>query len=154
MNKVKYFYRDEEAPKTNSPNHIGVNAIISYEDKYLLEYRKDNSSWGFLGGGLNSDESIKEGVIREVYEESGILLKEKDLEFYKIYDDPSRIVSYPDGNIKRIISIVFYTSLKTKPMLTISDESIKLKFFNKEELENISIAKTHIPILKDLLRGD
>ena len=46
MRKAKFYYRDKNAPKPNKPNHIGTCAIISYENKILMEYRTDSDYWG------------------------------------------------------------------------------------------------------------
>ncbi len=38
MIEAKFYYKNENAPKPNKPNHIGVCAIIKYKNKILLEY--------------------------------------------------------------------------------------------------------------------
>lgn len=151
MGKAKFYYKDKNAPKPNRPNHIGTNAFIEYDNMLLLEHRSDNDSWGIIGGGLKIDESLKSGIIREVREETSILLKDDDLEFYKIYDDPSRIASYPDGNILRIITVVYRVKLHELPSLVCSEESKELKFFTKNEIKNIHIVESHMPIIEDFL---
>lgn len=151
MKNAIFYYQDKDAPKPNKPNHIGTSVFIQYQDKLLLEHRKDSDTWAVIGGGLNIDESLIEGAIREVKEETGILLDKKDLEFYKIYDDPTRIASYPDGNIMRIITVVYQAFLNELPNTICSSESRELKFFSRQELKDIVISATHIPIIEDYL---
>ena len=81
----------------------------------------------------------------------GIRIKAEDLSLYKIYDDPSRIAHYPDGNILRVITVVYKIILQKKPQLLCSSESKELRFFTKDELKEITVAKTHIPIVEDYL---
>ena len=152
--KAKFYYRNENAPKPNRPNHIGTSVIIEDNGEILLEHRVDSDTWSVIGGGLNVDETLVQGAIREVYEETGLKLKEDDLSLYQIYDDPSRIAHYLDGNILRVITVVYRVLMKEKPQLTCSTESKELKFFSKAEFEKLSIAETHIPIITDFMNED
>lgn len=125
--------------------------IIEYCDKILMEHRKDSETWAIIGGGLWIDETLYECAKREVLEETGIQLFDKMVEFYKIYDDPSRIASYPNGNVLRVITIVYRVKLTVLPSLRCSNKSKELRFFSKNELQSIKVANTHIPIIQDYI---
>lgn len=154
MKEAKFFYNDKYAPVPNRPNHIGVSVFIVNKDKLLLEYRKDSDLWAVVGGGLKIDENLKDCAVREVYEETGINVDTQKLIFYKIYDNPTRIASYPDGNILRVITVTFiYKSENENIILKCSEESKELKFFSKEEVRSLNIAKTHFPLIEDFLNG-
>jgi len=149
MGQAKFYYRDKNAPKPNKPNHIGVNAIIEYSGKLLLEHRADSECWGLIGGGLEMDECLVDGIIREIKEETGLDICKNQLALYKIFDDPTRIAYYPDGNVLRIISVVYLLKLTQAFELKCSCESRELKYFTIEEIKNLSIAKIHMPILEN-----
>lgn len=149
MKQTKYYYQDADAPKPNIRNYIGTNTLIDYRGRLLLEHRTDNNSWGIIGGGLEAGESLLQGAIREVREETGLLLSEEDLTFLKIYDDPSLIAEYPDGNILRIITVVYTVKLNQLPRLVCSEESRELKFFSENEIMHLDIVKSHQPILEE-----
>ena len=100
---------------------------------------------------MKEDESFIECVLRETKEETGMDVNEKEMELYKIYDDPSIIISYPDGNIFRSIMVVYRIRLTESQKLICSEESKELRFFTKEELQKVKIVETHIPILEDYL---
>lgn len=153
MSTAKFYYKDSNAPKPNKPNHIGTNAIIEYENMILLEHRSDNDSWGFVGGGLKINESLKQCLVREVKEETGILIGEEELKLYKIFDDPTRIASYADGNILRIITVVYKCKLNKVPNLVCSEESRELKFFLVDEIQNLHIVESHRPIVDEFIKG-
>jgi len=142
-----FYYNDPKAPSPNKPNHIGVNAIIIYNNHILLEKRTDSNSWGLIGGGVKINESLEDALIREVLEETSIKLE--NFSFFNVYSDPSRIVEHPDGNILRIISIVYTSILLTPPNLSISSESLDVDFFSSTDIKNIPIVPTHKQILKD-----
>ena len=154
MKKAQFYYKDAHAPKPNKPDLIGSTILIEYQNKLLLEYRADSERYAIIGGSLKSNESLMDCAIREVREETGIDLAGYPVNFYKIYDDPSIIISYPDGNIFRSIMIVYRVKLSTEPDLVCSEESRKLCFFAKEEIRNVSIVETHLPILQDYLKEE
>ena len=83
--------------------------------------------------------------------ETSIYFNKDMVDLFKIYDDPSIIIRYPDGNIYRSIMFVYYLKLLEQPNLVVSEESRELRFFSQTELENIKIVETHIPILQDYL---
>jgi len=61
-----------------------VGCVMQHEDKILLLLRSaketDPSLWGIPAGKVEKDESDVDAVVREVYEETNIQLKETDLE--------------------------------------------------------------------------
>lgn len=149
MGKARFYYKNTNAPKPNKPNHIGATILIFYKGKVLLESRADSNRWAFIGGGLFLDETLMDCVIRETIEETGLQLQNSDIVFKKLFDDPSIIIEYPDGNIFRSIMAVYQTNLVNMPELQCSNESNELKCFSPDELKNIKIVETHIPILKE-----
>lgn len=148
MQQAQFYYRDKDAPKPKG-NRIGTCVLIEYDRKLLLEHRTDSDTWAVIGGGLKVGERFVEGVIREAFEETGLELQEEQMELYNIYDDPSRIASYPDGNVWRIITVVYRVRLTESLKLICSEESRELRFFTKEELREVKVAATHIPIVEE-----
>jgi len=148
MAQAQFYYRDENAPQPNG-NRIGTCVLLECDGKLLLEHRADSDTWAVIGGGLKVGERFVEGAIREVLEETGLVIKEEQLELYQIYDDPSRIASYPDGNVWRIITVVYRVRLTELPELLCSEESRELRFLGREELQEVKVAATHIPIVEE-----
>ena len=151
MKQAEFFYNNPSAPKPNKPNLIGTTMLIEYNDMLLLEHRVDSERWAIIGGSLQNDESFLECAMRETREETGLILTESEFDFYKLYDDPSIIISYPDGNIFRSIMVVYKVTLKEVPTLICSEESKELRFFSKSELKSVKIVESHTPILEDYL---
>ncbi|MCB2290906.1 NUDIX domain-containing protein [Clostridium sp. CS001] len=151
MSEAKFYYKNENAPTPNKPNHIGACAIIKYDGKILLEKRADSNRWALIGGGLNINESLEQCILREIKEETGLVLEEESLYFWKMCSDPSRIGAYPDGNILRIISAVYQLNLTESHKLVCSDESEELRYFSYDELNELNIAETHRHIVNEYL---
>lgn len=152
MKQSEFFYKNPNAPKPNKPNLLGTTMLIEYNNMLLLEHRADSDRWAIVGGSLQADESLIHCAIRETREETAIELTEDMLHMYRIYDDPSIIISYPDGNVFRSIMVVYQVTLRERPELVCSAESRELKFFTKEELRSVQMVETHIPILQDYLK--
>lgn len=145
------FYRGDprNAPKTTMPAHLGANAILTWNNKLLLERRRDSNTWGLVGGGCKKTETGRDAIAREVYEELGVRIPRDAFVKMAIYDDPGRIAAYRDGSIWRMVIVVYGYEFHEEPVLRISKESRELRFFTREELKNITIAITHEDIVEE-----
>ena len=139
----------KDAPKTTMPAHLGSNAILTWDGKLLLEKRRDSDIWGLVGGGCKKTETGREAIGREAYEELGVRIPGEKFEKLAIYDNPGRIAAFKDGSIWRMVIVVYGYDFPEEPSLRISAESKALRFFTKEELQNIDIAITHADIVKE-----
>lgn len=149
MSIVKFYRGDPNAPKTTMPAHLGANAIITCEGKLLLEKRRDSDTWGLVGGGVKKYETEEQAIAREVREELGLRIPKERFRKLAVYGEPGRIAAYRDGSIWRMVVVVFGLELDTMPDMTISAESRDLRFFTKEEIQDIEIVVTHSDIVED-----
>ncbi|TVY10363.1 NUDIX domain-containing protein [Paenibacillus cremeus] len=149
--EAKFYYKNAKAPVPNKPTSIGVVALIRSGDSVLLEKRMDSDRWAIIGGAIHLDESLVEGLIREVKEETG--LKVQSVNLFGTFSDPSRIIAFPDGNVKRIITIAYEVEVEAYTELVCSEESRELRFIPREQLDKINIAETHIPIIQAYLEN-
>lgn len=150
MSIVKFYRGDpENTPKTTMRAHLGANAIITCGGKLLLEKRRDSDVWGLVGGGVKDHETEIQAIAREVYEELGIRVPKENFRKLAVYGEPGRVAAYCDGSVWRMVIVVFGLELEREPKLRISGESTDLRFFSKEELEDIDIVITHSDIVED-----
>ena len=148
---VKFYNCDpKDAPKTTMPAHLGANAIITCKGRLLLEKRRDSDVWGMIGGGCKKNETGREAIAREAYEELGLRLPKDRFSKLAVYDNPGRIAAYRDGSVWRMVIVMYGLDLGEEPVLRISSESKELRFFTKEEIREIEIAVTHRDIVEDL----
>lgn len=146
MTEAVFYYRDPNAPKPNEPTGIGVVALIERDGALLMEKRTDSDRWAVIGGALEPDESLLEAVVREVREETALLVTK--VELFGTFSDPTRIIARANGKAKRIITIAYRVEVESFDDLTCSHESQELRFVPKRELDHIRIAETHLPILE------
>ena len=149
MSIVTFYRGHPNPPKTTQGAHLGANAIITCNGKILLEKRRDCDIWGLVGGGVKKQETSLQALAREVYEELGLRIPKERFQKLGVYGEPGRIAAYRDGSIWRMVIVVFGLALEKEPQLVISSESKDLRFFSKEELNNIEIVVTHSDIVND-----
>lgn len=147
---VKFYRGDpKNAPKTTMGAHLGANAVITCNGRILLEKRRDSDVWGLIGGGVKDHEEPVDAMVREIREELGIRVPKERLRKLQVYGEPGRIAAYCDGSVWRMVIVVFALELEEGTQLHISEESEALRFFSKEELENIQVVITHSDIVED-----
>lgn len=149
MSIVKFYRNDPNAPKTTMPARLGANAIITTGEKLLLERRRDSDTWGLVGGGVKKQEEPVDAIAREVWEELGLRIPKDRFRKLAVYGEPGRIAAYRDGSIWRMVVVVFALELPEDSTLRISAESRELRWFSKQELQDIQIVVTHSDIVED-----
>ncbi len=149
MSIVKFYRGHPNPPKTTMGAHLGANAIITCKGKLLLEKRRDSDTWGLVGGGVKDSETELQAIAREVYEELGLRIPKEKFTKLGVYGEPGRIAAYCDGSVWRMVIVVFGLELDEEPRIRISAESRQMKFFTKEELQDIEIVITHSDIVED-----
>lgn len=99
--------------------------------------RSDCDEWGFLGGKLEFGESLSECAIREVLEESGLIIDD-NLELIGVYSiSENTIVKYPEINVQKID--IFIKGNIIGGQLKLSKESLDLQYFDLFNLpENLN----------------
>ena len=154
MSIVTFYNCDpKDAPKTTMPARLGAVGILTWNDRLLLERRRDSDTWGLVGGGCRKTETGKEAMAREAYEELGIRIPKDSFQKLAVYDNPGRIAAFRDGSIWRMVVLVFGYQFPEEPVLHISAESRELRFFSREEIGEIEIAVTHADIVSDWFSG-
>jgi ADP-ribose pyrophosphatase YjhB (NUDIX family) len=118
-----------------------VAAIIRNGDGgVLLQRRSDNGLWGLPGGSLEIGESVTTAVVREVKEETGLVVEVERL--IGVYSDPSfQVVRYNDGNVVHYINTLMSCRIVGGTLRT-CDESLELQFFDPAHLPD-DVLRTH-----------
>ncbi|MFD0676882.1 MULTISPECIES: NUDIX domain-containing protein [unclassified Paenibacillus] len=152
MGEARFYYKNIDAPTPNQPTSVGVVALITDDNRLLMERRTDSGKWAIIGGAIKKDESLIDGLYREVNEETGLRISKYEL--FGTFSDPSRIIEFPDGNVKRIITIAYKVEVEPYERLVCSDESLELKYINRSELESIAVAETHKSIVEHYIKNN
>lgn len=150
MSTSRFFYQNPDAPRPNRPLSLGVVALIEREGTILLECRSDCGRWSLIGGRVEEGESLGQALTREVLEETGLTVESYQL--FGTFSDPSRMIQYPDGNVVRIVTLVYRASVSAGAPIC-SHESKSLAFFSPATLRSLDIVETHRHIVDSFLSG-
>jgi ADP-ribose pyrophosphatase YjhB (NUDIX family) len=117
----------------------------------LLQRRSDNGQWGLPGGPVEIGESVTEAILREVREETGLLIDVVRL--IGVYSDPRlQIVRYPDGRVVRYINTCFECRIVSGELRTYP-ETLEPACFDPVVLPHTMVPLHAIRIRDALRRG-
>lgn len=132
---------------SNCSKTILTNMCMLYrpDGSFLVENRVKNDWPGinFPGGHVEKGESIVDSVIREMKEETGLLVKNP--EFVSFFE-----WNMPEENVRHLC--LLYRSKDFEGELHSSQEG-KVFFLKKEDLPNYSLSKDFDQLLEILSRG-
>ena len=110
-----------------------AGVILNDKKQILLQQRSDNDKWGLIGGCQELGERFEETIIREIKEETNLVVKEENLELISIVSGNSRRKQYPNGDIV-INNTVLYLIKEFEGTVKMNSESKNIKFFDIENL--------------------
>lgn len=135
MSRIDYF-RDANAPQANSVVPSVTAVVRDDQGRILLIHKTDNDLWALPGGGHDIGETISHTVVREVEEETGILVAVENI--VGIYTDPAHVMAYDDGEVRQQFSICF----RARPVggqLRTSSESKEVRWVPLADLDALKI---------------
>jgi ADP-ribose pyrophosphatase YjhB (NUDIX family) len=135
MHRIDHF-NDPNAPQANTLIPAASAIITNDRGQILLQRRIDNELWALPGGTMEIGESIGQTVVREVQEETGLLVEPERI--VGIYSNPMHVVEYADGEVRQEFSVCFTCRIVGGELCT-SEESSELAFFTPQEIEQLSM---------------
>lgn len=129
---------------------VGVKALIkNSEGKYLFLKRREvlidekEPSWTIPGGRINSDEPIKEGLKREIKEETGLTLTGEPHILY------AQDIFRPHLN-RHIVRLTFLAEAKGTIDIDHDDENDhqEFKWMSSKEIKKVPLEVMLKPVLK------
>ena len=138
-NYVKIFKKNDLKPNLKIEERNIILAIIKHwdEDKYLVIRYKKNDSRAFVTGGIESNETPEEAVIREIKEETGFINIKK---IEKICNTDCTFYNSIKNVNRRAFTYNYYVELENGENIEVSKEEKNISDFewvNEDDLENI-----------------
>lgn len=105
----------EEQPDDFNADIKVVSCLVEFEGKILLLHRHNDKSqggkWGIPAGKVDREDKDKKfAIIRELKEETGLIVSEDDLvfckTFYVVYPDKKYLYHYHNLKLKNPVNIV------------------------------------------------
>ena len=130
----------------------GAAAIIENEQRQiLLIHRSDGLGWSLPAGMLEPGESIAACIVREVREETGLIVEPVHL--VGIYSDPELMhVTYPNGDQVHYLSTTFRCRITGGSLVADGEEACEIAFFDPDGLPD-RIWPMHRIRIQDALAG-
>lgn len=133
LDKVKYLFCDESGYPTSK---VDTRAAIFKDNKILLVKEISDGKWTLPGGWLDVNKSIKENIVKEVFEEAGLNVKPEKL--IGVHDrNKHNLPPFAYGICKVFISCSIIDG-EFAPNIEISDCS----YFPIDGLPELSITRT------------
>ena len=136
-----------ECEKLNVKNNWKVfNSKRDYLIKSIELYVRDNQlEWSWPKGKKNTCESARCAAVRELSEETGIFIPEKEVKFI---GKDAEYISYKN---KKCNNVYYYYSINKKVNVTLTYETSEYKWCTYEELNEHLPQSTFIPNLDTII---
>ena len=117
--------------------HPAARIIIENDQgEILLIRRKDNDQWGLIAGAMEEGENIRDCIIREVKEETGLQID--SLTGIGLSTQPEKeTVRYPNGDITQYFTVVFYSNQWSGELVQQTVETKEARFFALSQIPSL-----------------
>lgn len=116
-----------------------VTGIVrGFGGRILLVRQSDDQKWSTPGGSIEMDETPADAVVREVWEETGLLVVPRRV--IAVYGGPAFRVQYPNGDETQYISAIFECLVESGELRADGDEVQAARFWTLDEAEHLPLA--------------
>src|SRR3954468_15349133 len=111
------------------PSVTGI--VYGEQGEILLVRQRDGDVWSTPGGAVEPDESPVDAVVRETWEETGLLVKPTAL--IGVFGGPEFVVRYANGDETQYVMTVYECSRISGTLSDSSDEIAAARFVTEGE---------------------
>jgi 8-oxo-dGTP diphosphatase len=125
---------------------VGVGAIIIEENRVLLVKRARpplQAQWSIPGGALEVGELVREGVVREAREETGLIVEAGEL--LGVYD---RVVRDAQQRVQYHYVLIDFLCRRVGGELAAADDAAEVRWFTREELPILKMAEDTLDVIR------
>ncbi|MCF1742586.1 NUDIX domain-containing protein [Paradevosia shaoguanensis] len=115
----------------------GTRIVIENEAGYiLLDFRPDFLRWALPGGACEPSERVEETIVREVLEESGLVIT--DVKPIGFASDPAwETTTFPNGDVCRNFAMIFTTRAFEGEPVPRDGEALEYRWFDPHDLPDM-----------------
>jgi len=128
------------------PSVAGI--VRDSRQRVLLVRQQDNGVWSTPGGIIELDDTPADAVVREVWEETGLLVRPERI--ICVYGGPGFVVVYPNGDETQYISCIFECEVLSGEPRAGDDEISEVRFWARDEARALPMSPWLPPVLDRL----
>jgi 8-oxo-dGTP pyrophosphatase MutT (NUDIX family) len=118
------------------PSVTGI--VYGEQGEILLVRQRDGDVWSTPGGAIEPDESPTDAVVRETWEETGLLVRPVAL--IGVFGGPNFVVRYTNGDETQYVMAVYRCSQISGQLTDSSDEITTSRFVSEAEFLALAIS--------------
>ena len=125
---------------------VGVGAVIAEGRRVVLIKRGHAPAmgeWLIPGGTMEVGETVREAVVREVREETGLIVEAKDL--LGVFD---RVLRDPSGRVQFHYVLIDFFCIPTGGHLKASGDAAEARWFTAKEVGELSLPEDTAEIIR------
>src|ERR1700732_4326569 len=125
---------------------VGVGAVIIENARVLLVKRAHpplEAQWSIPGGVLEVGEMVREAAIREVREETGLIVEAGDL--LGVYD---RVLRNAEQRVQYHYVLIDFLCRQVAGDLAASSDADEVRWFSREELPALKLAEDTLDVIR------
>jgi 8-oxo-dGTP diphosphatase len=130
---------------------VGVGAVIVRDSRVLLIRRGQApllGEWSLPGGVLECGETLREATIREVREETGLIVETGEL--LGVYE---RVIRSDDGRVRYHYVLIDFLCRVLGGDLAAGTDAAEVRWFEREELEGLNLPHDTREVIAKGLKG-
>lgn len=117
----------------------------------LLVKQRDDGIWSTAGGSVDPGETPANAVVRELWEETGLLVRPTRL--IAVYGGSDFVVRYPNGDETQYISTIFECAVVSGTLRADGEETTEARFWTHAEAVRLPLAPWLAKVLPRLFDG-
>jgi len=115
-----------------------VGGIISDDDgRILLQSKTEEPGWFIPGGAVEPGEHPELALVREVEEETGLIVKPVDVAL--VFGGAEYRYRYPNGDEVEIIGALYHCEVTGRSDQPLDPETKSLEYFSREDLPKLML---------------
>ena len=114
----------------------------------LLVRQRDDGVWSTAGGSVDPGETPANAVVRELWEETGLLVRPTRL--IGVYGGADFVVRYPNGDETQYISTIFECVVESGTLRADGEETTDARFWTHDEALRLALAPWLMHVLPRL----
>jgi 8-oxo-dGTP diphosphatase len=125
---------------------VGVGAIIIEQERVVLIKRGQPPAmgeWSIPGGTLEAGETLREGVVREAREETGLIVEPGEL--LGVFD---RVLRDEQERTRYHYVLIDFLCRRTGGELRASGDAAEASWFGREEISSIPLAEDTAEVIR------